>query len=270
MICTSTEVPFQSSFICKFVIVYVSTHTFRRQTGIIRPDPRPSVNVFMLLHVCDDPGSRGPSGESRSWDCSQDLLFGGRTPGLSKGYECSSDGEMMTGNTFQYQGGSVEEGTLTLPEATGIPVTTTDGRRKTLVAVFHYPNKTMDGMSGSSSLEVTLISGSTGIMTAGVLSLDLAGFIGPQSVGTISGSWKLEQKPIKILRLYTHWHDLAIDVQVGIKKANGGQHILLYQDPHAFRGITNISDSESSLMSPGDRLTLQCTYNNTLSKAIRI
>lgn len=233
----------------------------------------PGVHHHILAHVCDEPGSRGPGGESWSWDCSADFFFGRRTPDLSPGHECILNGGPSTGSsTFQYQGGSPDEGTLILPPGTGIPVGGANGRRKTIIAIFHYPdrNQTLNGMTGVSSLEVTVIPHEAGARVADSLLVGLAGFLGPQSVGSITGSYKLEEMPIRIISIYTHWHDLAIDVQVGVERTNGETFTFLRQDPHKFWGIVSIPDSSSSLVRPGDRLTIKCTYNNTLPSVLRV
>lgn len=219
------------------------------------------------MRVCDEPAFGLNEGESRSWDCTDEESFGRKTPALSADRRCFLDGKLHAGTNFQFEGGSVEEGTLTFPPGSGFPVDA--AKKKSVLFFVHYPKK-RDGLIQGSSLEVSLKRSQTVVKTAGTIELSAVGFIGPQSVGTISGSWRLQEMPIQILRLYTHWHDLAIDVMVGVKKANGEEHMMLHQDPHAFKGITNISASEFAILNPGDRLTFNCTYNNTDAGALRV
>lgn len=171
----------------------------------------------------------------------------------------------------------MDEGSLTLPPGTGVPVGPgTDFHW--IVVLFHFfrPQDLVNGSTLGARVEVRFSGASSTQNTDRVSSLLLTanGFVGANSVGSVSGSWTLdEQKELKLLRLYTHWHEhkhMAIDIQVWIERKDGNRDIILRQDPHTYWGISDVSNITSAVVTMSDRLVIQCTYNNTMSTVLRV
>lgn len=235
------------------------------------------MHYHMILHVCDESGFRAADSahaSARPWDCSLDY-FSPETPPLTRDYGCLVDGKPSLGSfLYQFQGGPAEEGALILPPESGVPV---GGRRgkQSLVIGYHFPSRsgTIDGTSGVSDVDIILTRAASETISRSVGSLQLAayGFLAPAAISSITASWTLDQDvTIQMIRLYTHWHDLAFDVKVRIVRPNGDADVILEQDPRKFWGVNQVPNSQSAIMRYGDRLTIQCSYNNTLDKVIRV
>lgn len=242
----------------------------------ISPHPKAGNQFHMFGNLCEEPGYRGvdTGEESHVWECGVDA-FAQPNPPLTRGTFCyAADGGSSYGVlNYQFQKGSPEEGTLVLPPGTGVKV---GGKNapKYMVAGFHFPKKSgsIDGTTGGSRLEFTLVKSPSPMKPVTSMTLIAHGFVGAQSVGTVTGSWAFteEMPAIRIWNLYSHWHDLVTDVQIYVKRPDGGEDLLLHQDPHVFAGVTSVNDNPSAVVGPGDRLTVKCTYNNTMDKNLRI
>lgn len=170
---------------------------------------------------------------------------------------------------YQYQGGSADDGTLVLPPGTGIPVGARTGQ-KSLVVAFHFPdlNETIDRMAGGSELSLTLTRRQD-TRHALTFSIEANGFVAPQSVGWVSGS-AVSGQEIQPHVLFTHGHKRITDTKVWIVRRDGGKQLLLHQDLLSFRGFTPLPDPESAVIRRGDKVTIECWYNNSLSVPLRV
>lgn len=236
--------------------------------------PIPGMHYHIVTHSCDQPGNLALAGRPSEWECGIDFVYAKRNPPLVPGHECMLNETVAYGRfTWQYQGGEAEDGTLTLPHGTGIPVGGKAGP-KYIVVSYHFIslNESLPGnMSGVSGLDFKLSRHQPHIKKVGGLTLGAYGFLKASSVGTMTGTWTLtEEKPIQLLRIYTHWHGMAIGSEVSVKAKEGDVDVILKQDPRQYKGYTELADSDRYVMKPGDALTLTCTFNNTKDEIVRV
>lgn len=231
------------------------------------------VKNFLFLEVCDSTPIQvvNKTGISEVFDCGPDT--GGRpNPPLVRSPACLLNGGLSQGySTYQYNGGSVQEGSLVLPHDAGIPIRG-PGIHKAVVLAAHFPKRPANHMTGSSGLDVRIVRNRPNIQSVRTLDLAAFGFVDRQTVGRVSGSWTMKRNTsVRILRLFTHCHDLGIGIEVGIKR-QGEQEmdVILSQDPRSFSGITNMTDSPSAVMQQGDRLLLSCLFNNSMPSKLRV
>lgn len=213
------------------------------------------------------------------WECGGGYGSSGQTyPPLPQGSDCHADSDSERGSFIvsrQFDEGNNDEvSSLNLPKGTGIPIGGETGI-KSLVAVFHFRdrNRTSDGRSGVSQVDVRIVNQKDGMQGVGELVLEANGFVGENSVASVSGSWILDQELVmRPVLLYSHTHDLAIDLTVTIEGKDGQNARVLYQeDRRQNSGVTRYSQPDpSSLIRPGDRVTVTCTYNNTRSSVLRV
>lgn len=241
----------------------------------ILPKPGKDQRLHISLILCDNPLDdelmATTDGQSIAWSCDLESP----SPVLRNARECVVNNKSRHNFNYQFQGGSLEEGMLLLPPGYGIPVGE-DSVFKTMVAEFHYfdaPDQPPIRSIAGSEMEVTLVPNSDKRDLRPVYSLLIAGygFVGADSVGSVSASWRFEEETVMhLLSLYTHWHEKAIDVQVWIQRMSGETDVILRQDPHMFAGTMDISNKTSALLRPGDSLTIQCTFNNSASHNLRV
>lgn len=231
------------------------------------------MHYHIVTHSCDEPGHLALPDNPPVWECGIDFVYAARNPPLLPGHECMLKETVAYGRfTWQYQGGSVEAGTMTLPTGTGIPVGGKSGP-KYIVVSFHYIslNETLNNTTGVSGLDFKLVRNKADIKKVGGLTLGAYGFLQASSVGTLSGSWTLSQDiPIQIRRIYSHWHSMAIGARVSIFRPDGKRERLLEQDPRSYMGYTEVADSSEAVMRPGDTLTLTCTFDNKKPHTVRV
>lgn len=236
----------------------------------------PGVHHHLIIAACHEAGFQDAVSTDYPvvWECGYEDL-GKRTDILPNAPECSPNGRAYF--STQFQGGSADDGSLVLPHGTGVPVGS-GSPFQTIVAIFHFPRtkELIHGSTAGSGFEVTFshVPHNENMRSIWSLLIMADGFVGAHSVNTISGSWTLrEQTVMHLKRLYTHWHemnDMAIKIQVWIERTSGERDIILSQDPKAFQGISDVSNSTSAVIRTGDRLTIQCTYNNTSDRNIRV
>lgn len=205
------------------------------------------------------------------WECGRGD-FGTRTPLLPNAPICETQSEDYL--EVQYQAGPPEEASFRLPDGFGIPVGDKDSSVRSVVTAFHFfhTEDLTNGSTAGSAVEITFRTASAEHFVAPVFHFTLfsQGFLGPHSVDTISGSWTHEgNATMRLLMLYTHWHDLATDVVVWIEKRDGGKDVILHQDPRSFWGMNDVFNA-SRILESGDRLTIRCTYNNTESNIVHV
>lgn len=241
----------------------------------IDPKPVPGNHYHFSTLACFEPGYQDPNPSRQSvWDCGPEVYYhAARQRSLTRAPTCvpMPDGSLHSGFTFQYQGGPVEEGRLTLPSGTGIPVGGKSGPTSVIV-IFHYPEKggLLDGLTGRTEVGYTLIRPPSAMQPVKSIFLKVLGFVGPRAVGSVTGSVTWTSVPIQALRLYTHWHELTLRLQAWIETTSGHKSKILDQDARSYLGVTNVTDLSSAILGPGDTLTFQCTYNNTLSTLLRV
>lgn len=276
-ICASVEVPFGSeeTYISELnTFSLVLTSLLILSVAKVEPKPIPGMHYHMILHVCDESGYKGRGGPSPSWDCGEDY-FAPPNPPLDRAYGCILDGKPSLGSfLYQYQAGPPDEAALILPKNTGVPVGGGPGHKQTLVIGYHFPHidQTIDGTSGVTEVDITLKRKMPNVKKVGSINLAAYGFLAANSVSSITASWTLDQKEteIQVIRLYTHWHDLVVSVKVRIVRPDGAEDLLLQQDPKSYWGVSPVPESESSIMRFGDRLTIECTYNITMTHNVRV
>lgn len=230
----------------------------------------------MLMQMCDQPAFRpdvrikGPV----AWDCGAEF-FANPNPPLKQAGGCLKKGRHSVGSFgIQYQGGPGDEGSVILPPGHGIPVGGSTGHN-TILVKFHFAdrNKTIHGTTGVSGVDYTLVRrpAHQPKIVAG-LHVSAYGFVGGNGIGRITGSWTHKQgmPDIRIIRLFTHWHDMATEVRVWIKRSDGVTDLLWRENPKNYSGVFNVSESAPSVLRPGDQLKITCTYNITLSHVVRI
>lgn len=232
----------------------------------------PGIHYHMYMSLCQEPGHRGRDGGLEEWECG--VLSGGRVnPPLVRAPECLTPNPIpISPWVYQYQSGPEDEASMNFPPGTGLPVGGA-GDPQYLVVVYHFASKkqTLNGMTGVSGLDVTLSNTSYPMTPFHTFNMESWGYLGPQAVGTVTGSWTLkEETEIRLRLLYVHWHDLAIDVQIEIERRDNGSDLILHQDPRKYWGMTSVPDSESAVMRRGDRMIVTCTYNNTLDEVVRV
>lgn len=223
----------------------------------------------IIITACDEPGYRDPSGKSSVWDCGNSANI--PMAGLPRGRQCASTDAPEGSFRYQFQGGNLDEGALRLPAGTGIPVGGRTGT-KSLVFEFHFPdlNRTLDHMSGETEVDVRLIHSRPGIKSASSFAMAGYGFVGAKSVGSVSAVWTLRRDfHLHPTAIYTHNHFQGIGVQVLIERTNGERELIHERDPRVFKGMTTL-DPEPEAMTLGDRLVLECTYNNTMATDLRV
>lgn len=208
------------------------------------------------------------------WDCGPSFSFskpnGG---GLTRAPQClSKDGSAHGDFVFQNNLGPDEHTVLEFPPGTGYPVGGSTGHDYIIVG-WHFPSAmTMEGTTGVSGTDVDFLIDSRPRLTGTSLNMHANGFVGPKSVGRVTGVFEIQQKDVTIhpFALYTHWHDLAIDVQVSVIHANGKKELLVHQDPHNYFGVTYITGWPSVVVRTGDQITWSCTINNTLPSLLQV
>lgn len=243
-------------------------------TVAIRPKPQPGLHHHISLELCAEPGFQSSDKQTDDvWDCGFDESVD-RIPILNRSSACSARSNRYF--DYQFQGGSSDEGSLIFPQGTGVLVGP-GSDFPSIVGQFHFfvPEELVNGSTAGSAVEFTLRPLTAGRELRPVSSLLLIsdGFVGKESVGTVSASWTSDQEnEMEILRLQPHWHDMndmAIDIQVWIKRRTGEKEVILRQDPHSFFGITDVSNS-SAVVQKGDQLSVECTFNNTDDTNLRI
>lgn len=250
------------------------------------------VEFSLLVVLCEAPGVT----EGDSWDCGIPSL-GERVPGLRFGNDdCRrpTPGNRLRDQRFfdyQFQGGSLVNASLRLPHGTGVPVGPGTGfHYVVLISHMVYPSDSGSRSEGASNhttpttgIEVSFsrrsqsADVSTGRIHVNSLKLVAGGLLRPHRVSRVTGSWIMRDvDEISILFLYTHWREAAIDIQVWIEKSLDGDgrkwtESLLHQDPRTFLGVTDLSlDSNTTSIQVGDRLTIQCTFNNTEDRVVLV
>lgn len=203
------------------------------------------------------------------WDCGA-LYYGSKAnPPLASAPACE---EAHAHFVYQYQNGSVDEGTLTLPAGSGFRVGGKADTAHFLAVGFHFQQKNLstDGTAVGPGLEVTLIRDPS-MRPVFALDLNVFGFVERESIGSVTGSWTLhEDLEVHLLVIYTHWHAMATEALVQVKRTNGHSITLLRQNTHKYWGMTQLSDSYDHMMRAGDRLLLTCTYNNTMASVLKV
>lgn len=227
----------------------------------------------MTVKACNSPKMAGIV----AWDCGGDV-FSGHMSGLPTGPECPvvPHGEHgHNGFHYQFQGGSADEASLVLPPGFGIPVGGETGL-KSLVVTFHFPKRSqvIGSRTGVSGIDFSTVRPNPGttITPVGVMVIGGQGYVGRQSLGTVVGTHVVDHK-IHPLSLYSHFHDLATEIKVEVGRGNGQKwEEIMKQDPRTFRGVTSkwTNGSAYPVIESGDRLKVQCTFNNTFSSALRI
>lgn len=166
----------------------------------------------------------------------------------------------------------MDEGNLILPSGSGIPVGG-QTKAKTVVIGLHFPSReeTIDGTTGETSVTLSMVRNRQRVQSVSSLVLEAFGYVGPKSVGRVSGSWILDQAiPIHAFLMYTNWHELAVRARVLVTRANGDSDVILDQDPFKFQGVTRLADTPAVILNPGDDLTIECTYNNSMAETLRV
>lgn len=174
---------------------------------------------------------------------------------------------------YQHQGAAGEFSSLSLPSGTGARVGGKTGPRYVVFGI-HYPRRswTADGThSGNSFVDVTLVRNSPPRRLVSSFSILVNGFVAANSIGSVTGSFTLRNETeIQLLLLYPHAHLIGTEIRIAIERKNGSRSEVLVTDPQIDKGIYLISGRESAVMRKGDRFTIQCTYNNTRHKTLRV
>lgn len=275
----SAKIPYEADDI--YIGSYILFQTLESDTDLhhrsVKIEPKPIVgkHYFLLTDVCERPGFQSPGGGVSSvWDCGQSFGFSHSNGGLPTGPYClTSNGSPHGSFDYQNNVGPVNQSVLVFPSGTGYPVGGKTGH-DFVVLIFHFPskNKTMDGTTGVSGTDITFARTLQPMTPVSSLIMNAQGFVGPKSVGSVNGVFDIRQKDVAIhpFALYTHWHDLATHVEVTLIHSDGEEEVLVRQDPHRYFGVTNITNWPSIVARTGDRITLTCTYNNTLTAVLRV
>lgn len=237
----------------------------------ISPHPISGMYYHILTMACDGPGYRDPRpGRPSVWDCGTNQTYE-RFTGLPRAEQCASSDSPHGSFKYQSQGGSSEEARLVLPEGTGIPVGGRTGL-KSIVFGFHFPqlSRTVDGTTGETRVDVQLIRNQRHMKPTSSILLGGFGFLAPKSVSSISASWTVDQDiPVHPTVVYTHTHELAIDIKVAIQRKDGERELMHEKDPRKHKGMTTLTP-EPQAMRLGDKLLVECVYNNTQDTSIRV
>lgn len=230
----------------------------------------PGNRYFITTSLCDEAGYR-PSkpGDPIIWDCGSDDTFP-RFSGLKRTTPCASTDYPHGTFTMQNQG-RTQDDDLHLPPGTGIPVGGMTGRNAVVVA-FHFPavNLTMHGTTEETEVRFRLKRKTPNIKRAGVLIMGGIGFIGGNTVSTVSASWTLDTNISMHLSLvHTHVHALATDVQLMVQRKKERRELVYQADPQVHTIIDRLSPEPPALRL-GDSLIIQCIYNNTRSENVRV
>lgn len=237
----------------------------------IAPKPADHKYYHIMVMVCDGPGYKDPrSGTLSVWDCGTNETHN-RFTGLPRAEQCASSDVPHASFKYQFQGGSRDDGTLRLPSGTGVPVGGTKGT-KAIVFGFHFPsrNQSVDETTGETQVDVTLIRNQTGMKATSSLRMGGFGFLGAHSVSNISASWTMNQDiPAHPSVVYTHAHSLVTWTKVLVQRKNGEQQLIHESNPNSYKGLTTVAH-ELEPMRLGDKLVVECEYNNTQSKNVRV
>lgn len=243
---------------CCFLINLIVSQV--RMTAETMPD----VPYILFLSICAHPASHRETNDEFAYKCRLPEL---RDQGLDlpEAPACEDDRQVFN---YEFKGGSGSE--FRLPEGTGLPVGPGTALEQ-MVGFVRFPvtgdNRTIAGPV----LEVGLVAPSDDTIPISALVLESYGFVDRMSVASVSGSWTLEQEMRMHLRLlHLHTHETAIDVVVWIETTSGGKEVVLRQNPRSFSGVVDVSDSSSAVLRHGDRLVVQCTFNNTKEHKLRV
>lgn len=231
----------------------------------------PSTYFHITVLACDEPGFRDPeTGKPGIWDCGTSETYE-RFVGLPNAEQCNNPASPHGVFKYQFQGGLANETSLKLPDGTGIPVGGKTGR-KTIVFAFHFPkmSQTLDNTTAGTEVDVTLVKGRPGMKTASTILMGGFGFLGANSISNISASWTVEEDiTVHPTNIYTHSHSLAIGMKVFIQRKDGERELIHEKDARKHKGTTPVIPEPEPMMR-GDKLVLECEYNNTQSKNVRV
>lgn len=204
------------------------------------------------------------------WDCGTDDTFS-RFSRLPRATECAS--RDFPHGIFKIQNDEqAKDMDLHLKHGTGIPVGGRTGRTAVVVA-FHFPaiGSTLNGMTGETEVRFRLKKKTPDVKTAGVLIMSGIGFIGGDSVSSVSASWTLDANiGLHPVLVHTHTHSLGCGVEVSIQRKGAEQKVPVFQaDLRLHRGFDRLTPEPPALRQ-GDTLTVQCVYNNTRTENIRV
>lgn len=271
--CTSADVPFpnETSYIGKLGALSLSRVLIVALIIVeIAPIPVQGVYYHITVLACDEPGYRNPAGGKSAWDCGTSQTYE-RFTGLPRAEQCESSDSPHGSFKYQFQGGSADEGRVRLPDGTGIPTGANTGR-KSIVFAFHFPklSQTIGNRTAVTEVSVTFVKDRPDMKVSTTILTGAFGFIGANSVSTVSGVWTLEQDiPIHPTVVYTHSHSLATKAELLIERSTGTVELIYERDYRIFKGMASILPGVQPLRS-GDKLVLKCTYNNTASTNVRV
>lgn len=224
------------------------------------------------MNFCDEPGYQSRDKRNLVWDCGAEG-FGDPNPPLPRAPRCRMQGQASDFGylNYQYQGGDLAQGSLILPPGYGITIGG-PAAPKSIVIWQHYTRQATTNFStGRTTVHFRVQKSRSSLQPVYGLAFDTFGMIIPSSVGKVRGSWCMQtDSVIRIISLYTHWHELAIQAEVAVVHGSSSNHILLRQDPATFRGVTYLNRTAHAFLRRGDRVTLTCTFNNTLQHVLRI
>lgn len=245
-------------------------HSFLILTAGIAATPVPGVYYHITVLACDESGFRNPSGEPSIWDCGTTQTYE-RFTGLPRAEQCNSSASPHGSFKYQFQGGSAEDGALRLPDGTGIPVGANTGR-KTIVFAFHFPrlSQTIDNRTAVTNVTVSLVKDRPDMKITTTILTGAFGFIGAHAVDTVSGVMTVSQDiPIHPTVVYIHSHSLAIKQELLIERTSGQTELIHARNSRAFKGMAAIPP-EVQPVGKGDKLVIECTYNNTGDTNVRV
>lgn len=234
----------------------------------VKPMPLIGRSYHMYIALCDEPGHRAPDGILEAWECGVMNPASHENPPLVRADECMNSSPIPT---YHFQGEAAN--VLTMDPGSGIPI---GGPKdpKFLVTSFHFFSReeTLNGNIGVSGFDVTIRNESSSSSVVPWYSFDFQafGYLAPHAVGSTTGSMTLRHHhSIQVHVLYPHWHAMATDFMVWIKRSDKGEDLILHLDSESW-GLAKLPASEATIMHPGDKLVISCIFNNTMDEVVRV
>lgn len=239
----------------------------------VDPHPDAQLNGDLIVNTCEDSGYPGSEDEGSSvLDCSLNDPHTRPSPLLTRGEMCANGGYGPFFYNYLSASGDPEDASLRLPQGLGVPVGGKTAVNYLVLNIHYFTRKQgMDGYTGSSYVNFTLTKSSPQMQSVRTMALEAMGFVGPQSEGSVTGSWTLRQEfgPIRILAVTGHSHTFSVDFWFMIERTDGHREIIVRQDPRS-RRQTDVSDLSSARLDVGDKLLVKCLFNNTLPSDLKV